>query len=175
MMNKQEMTKIFSLMMLNYPKAEMFKGGIEKLKPTIELWTACLPDVDFWTGQQALAKVFRENPFPPTIAEFKAQADNVHKEIKSTVNDYIQSIRTADMMFDSLDEFYRNLPKGDRLRMTIDMMGGVDNLTVTHEHNGQISCMWNWSEFERCYEKLLRSGNALMQKAPQALPRKETE
>lgn len=50
-MTRKEMTEIFSVMLLAWPNAEMFKGGVQKLGPTIELWTACLPDVDFWQGQ----------------------------------------------------------------------------------------------------------------------------
>lgn len=46
-MTKKEMTELFSVMLLAWPNAEMFKGGVAKLGPTIELWTACLTDVDF--------------------------------------------------------------------------------------------------------------------------------
>lgn len=53
-MTKKEMTEIFAVMKLAYPNAEMFKGGIETLKPTIELWASCLADVDFWTGNKHL-------------------------------------------------------------------------------------------------------------------------
>ena len=59
-MTRKEMTEIFSVMLLAWPNAEMFKGGVQKLGPTIELWTACLPDVDFWQGQQAVIKLCRE-------------------------------------------------------------------------------------------------------------------
>lgn len=41
-MTKKEMTELFSVMLLAWPNAEMFKGGVAKLGPTIELWTACL-------------------------------------------------------------------------------------------------------------------------------------
>ena len=54
MVTTKEMTEIFSVMLLAWPNAEMFKGGVAKLGPTIELWTACLSDVDFWLGQQAV-------------------------------------------------------------------------------------------------------------------------
>lgn len=70
-MTKKEMTEIFSVMLLAWPNAEMFKGGVAKLGPTIELWTDCLSDVDFWLGQQAVIRLCRECKFPPSIAEFK--------------------------------------------------------------------------------------------------------
>lgn len=41
-MTKKEMTELFGVMLLAWPNAEMFKGGVAKLGPTIELWTACL-------------------------------------------------------------------------------------------------------------------------------------
>ena len=67
-MTNQEMTELFSVMLLAWPQAEMFKGGIAKLGPTIELWTACTRDIDFWTGQQAVVLLCKTSKFPPTIA-----------------------------------------------------------------------------------------------------------
>lgn len=46
-MTHKEMTEIFAVLLLAYPNAEIFKGGIKKLAPTINLWVTCLPDVDF--------------------------------------------------------------------------------------------------------------------------------
>ena len=80
-MTQKEMTEIFGIMLLAYPNAEAFKGGIQKLVPTIQLWCSCLPDVDFWTGQQAVIKLCRECKFPPTIAEFKEKAEDIRSEI----------------------------------------------------------------------------------------------
>ena len=74
------MTELFSVMLLAWPNAEMFKGGVAKLGPTIELWTACLPEVDFWTGRQAVVRLCRTSPFPPSIAEFKRQAEAVDRD-----------------------------------------------------------------------------------------------
>ena len=70
-MTQKEMTELFAIMLLAYPNAEIFKGGIQKLAPTIELWTRCLPEVDYWTGQHAVLKLCRECKYPPTIAAFK--------------------------------------------------------------------------------------------------------
>lgn len=55
-MTHKEMSEIFAVMLLAYPNAEVFKGGIAKLGPTINLWVTCLPEIDFWTGQQAVVK-----------------------------------------------------------------------------------------------------------------------
>ena len=85
-MTKKEMTELFSVMLLAWPNAEMFKGGVAKLGPTIELWTACLTDVDFWLGQQAVIRLCRECKFPPSIAEFKEKADAVKREIDSRIS-----------------------------------------------------------------------------------------
>ena len=38
-MTRKEMTEIFTVMSLAWPSAEMFKGGVERLGPTIKLWT----------------------------------------------------------------------------------------------------------------------------------------
>ena len=83
-MTRQEMTKLFALMMLAWPKAEMFQR--DKMKPTIALWAACLPEVDFLTGQAATIRLCRECKFPPTIAEMREAAENVRKEISRKVS-----------------------------------------------------------------------------------------
>ena len=84
-MTQKEMTEIFGIMLLAYPNAETFKGGIQKLLPTINLWCACLPEVDFWIGQQAVIKLCRECKYPPTIAEFREKADAVKSEDRKSV------------------------------------------------------------------------------------------
>ena len=76
-MTKKEMTELFSVMLLAWPNAEMFKGGVAKLGPTIELWTACLTDVDFWLGQQTVIRLGRGCKFPASSAECKVEADAV--------------------------------------------------------------------------------------------------
>ena len=47
-MTHKEMSEIFAVMLLAYPNAEVFKGGITKLGPTINLWVTCVPEIDFW-------------------------------------------------------------------------------------------------------------------------------
>ena len=85
-MTKKEMSEIFAVLLLAYPNAETFKGGIQKLGPTISLWATCLQDVDFWTGQQAVVKLCRECKFPPTIAEFREKAEAVTSEVKERID-----------------------------------------------------------------------------------------
>lgn len=85
-MTHKEMSEIFAVMLLAYPNAEVFKGGIAKLGPTINLWVTCLPEIDFWTGQQAVVKLVRECKFPPTIAEFKEKAEKVQAEVKARID-----------------------------------------------------------------------------------------
>ena len=80
-MTGKEMTELFAIMLLAWPNAETFKGGIPKLAPTIKLWVSCTADVDFWTGQQAVVRLCQHCKFPPTIAEFREQVDNVNKDI----------------------------------------------------------------------------------------------
>ena len=45
-MTHKEMSEIFAVMLLAYPNAEVFKGGIAKLGPTINLWVTCLPEIE---------------------------------------------------------------------------------------------------------------------------------
>nr|DAH43237.1 MAG TPA: Loader and inhibitor of phage G40P [Caudoviricetes sp.] len=173
-MTKKEMTEIFAVMQLAYPRAEMFKGGVGTLKPTIELWVACLPDVDFWTGQQAIRRVCRESKFPPTIAEFRAAAEDVHRDIECTIRRYINDIRTADAI-EGIEAYYTSLPEGSPIKATIDRMGGTPTLYTTYTHNGRQCSKWNWPEFAAAYKNLIRNGNAIEERKAKALeaPRKD--
>lgn len=173
-MTKKEMTEIFAVMKLAYPNAEMFKGGIETLKPTIELWASCLADVDFWTGQQALARVCRECKFPPTIAEFKTQTEAVAKAFDLTVNRYISELRTADYI-EGLDVYYKRLAPGDPLKRAIDLMGGVSKIVTTYEHAGESKAIWNWAQLEVSLKEAMHSGSALRGKSPSVLPEARKE
>lgn len=68
-MTNKEMTEAFSILMLAYPKAEMFQGGIEKLAPTIKLWTSCFKDIPVDSFTKAIKGLVMSSPYPPTIAE----------------------------------------------------------------------------------------------------------
>ena len=162
-MTLKEMTEIFAVMKIAYPNAKMFEGGVASLKPTIELWTSCLADVDFWTGQQALLRMCRECKFQPTIADFREQADAVKAEIKRLTGEAIHHVRTFST-FRGMDRMYQELPDGNPIRLAIDAMGGVDQL-VDQERQ-----MWRWSEFEKAYTAVIRNSKQLTGSPIKALP-----
>ena len=153
-MTNKEMSELFSVMMLAWPNAEMFKGGVAKLAPTIKLWTSCLPEIDFWTGQQALIKLCRVCKYPPTIADF---------------------IRNADYFGGSLEAWYAELPPGCPEKLVIARMGGPQELIETHTGgDGKQFSMWRWDRLEAEYRSLLRERKTLPGGSVAALPaRKE--
>ena len=79
-MTHKEMSEIFAVMLLAYPNAEVFKGGIAKLGPTINLWVTCLPEIDFWTGQQAVVEVVfnrvLHSAFPDSVHDVLHQGED---------------------------------------------------------------------------------------------------
>ena len=99
-MTNKEMSELFSVMMLAWPNAEMFKGGVAKLAPTIKLWTSCLPEIDFWTGQQALIKLCRVCKYPPTIAEFKSRLTSSTKRSRAPFSKYRPTSGTLTILAD---------------------------------------------------------------------------
>nr|DAQ33680.1 MAG TPA: Loader and inhibitor of phage G40P [Caudoviricetes sp.] len=147
---KKEMTEIFSVMLLAWPNAEMFKGGVAKLGPTIELWTDCLSDVDFWLGQQAVIRLCRECKFPPSIAEFKEKADNVQQEIRSRIDLEWNEIKFSRLLDKSPQEWYQRLPTNSDVKAVIDALGGMEKFATKGEGS------WNYYEFRDMYEKLMR-------------------
>ena len=156
-MTGKEMTELFAIMLLAWPNAETFKGGIPKLAPTIKLWVSCTADVDFWTGQQAVVRLCQHCKFPPTIAEFLEQVDNVNKDIKHLTDQAFQEIRNANTMCDSLTAFYAELPPGDFTRAVIDAVGGVDALSRTWTDNSGKECsMWNLREIKDACRIVIR-------------------
>lgn len=156
-MTGKEMTELFAVMLLAWPNAETFKGGIAKLAPTIKLWVSCTADVDFWTGQQAVVRLCQHCKFPPTIAEFLEQVDNVNKDIKHLIDQAFQEIRSANTMYDSLTSFYAELPPGHFTRAVIDVVGGVDALSRTWTDNSGKECsMWNLREIEDACRIVIR-------------------
>lgn len=149
-MTKKEMTELFSVMLLAWPNAEMFKGGVAKLGPTIELWTACLTDVDFWLGQQAVIRLCRECKFPPSIAEFKEKADAVKQEIDSHISLQWNQLRFSRLLDESPGEWYRQLPPNSEVRAVIDALGGIEKFATDGEGS------WNYYEFRDMYERFIR-------------------
>ena len=144
-MTHKEMSEIFAVMLLAYPNAEVFKGGIAKLGPTINLWVTCLPEIDFWTGQQAVVKLVRECKFPPTIAEFKEKAEKVQAEVRARI-----------------DQAWNYL----KLDMGLEAMGGPSRLIATGERtfgDGTVKTYeyYNYDGFKSAYETIIRQTSAL--------------
>lgn len=127
-MTKKEVTEIFSVLMLAYPRAEMFQGGIAKLGPTISLWARCLDDVDYWTGLQATLRVCKECVFPPTIAEFRKAVKEVTDELNGKADGIFRAIRSGELLHGTLEDYYSSLTPGDEVKTVIDMMGGTQAL-----------------------------------------------
>lgn len=162
-MTGKEMTELFAVMLLAWPNAETFKGGIAKLAPTIKLWVSCTTDVDFWTGQQAVIRLCQHCKFPPTIAEFREQVDNVNKDIKSITSRTYQEIRSAELIYGSLEAFYAELPPGNFTRAVIDTVGGIGALTRTWTDNSGKECsMWNLREIEEASRMVIRGRPAMV-------------
>ena len=152
------MTEIFSVMLLAWPNAEMFKGGIQKLGPTIELWAACTSDIDFWTAQQAVIKLCKECKFPPSIAEFRERVEKVNSEIDRRVSNAWQAIRMEGMIGDTNQEIYERLAPDNLSRRAIDMIGGPNALSIPMPGGSE---RWNYEAWERAYRSLLRQQSSL--------------
>lgn len=174
-MTNKEMAEIFSVMLLAWPNAEVFKGGIAKLGPTIKLWTSCTADVDFWTGQQAVIRLCKTCKFPPTIAEFREQVDAVNNKIKALTDSAFLELRNTELLHRSLENYYKGLPDGSLSKKAIDLMGGVAALTLSHEHNGKTYHQWNVSGFERACAAVIRGMPTLVGGKPLALPAKKRQ
>ena len=117
-MTRKEMSEIFAVMLLAYPNAEVFKGGIAKLGPTINLWVTCLPEIDFWTGQQAVVKLVRECKFPPTIAEFKEKAEAVQAEVRARIGRAWDAFKLQANLGKTPQEFFAlSSPRSTRSEM----------------------------------------------------------
>ena len=157
-MTRKEMTEIFSVLMLAYPRAEMFNGGIEKRGPTITLWARCMEDIDFWTGQQAVFRVCKECAFPPTIAEFRAAAVAVTEDVEEKAKNIFYVIRQKELLSGSLEAMYAGLSEGDEIKSIIDEMGGINNLVRNLKSGGQ---MWNIDAILTTAKRVIRQGKAL--------------
>lgn len=173
-MTNKEMTELFALMLLAWPNAETFKGGITKLAPTIKLWTSCTTDVDFWTGQQAVIRLCQKCKFPPTIAEFREQVGKVDKDVQALISRTVNEIRSADCMFGSTDALYGALPPESFTRKVIDAMGGPNTLVRSFERGGKINFMWNLSGIENACRSVVRKTPALADGKLPALSCKDT-
>ena len=162
-MTHKEMSEIFAVMLLAYPNAEVFKGGIAKLGPTISLWVTCLPDVDFWTSQQAVYKLVRECKYPPTIAEFKEKADKVKDDMQSLISTHWDVVR-LHLSVDGVKETEEWMKGNQHFCQVLNLMGG--SLIVPKEYkyaDGRIAQReeYNYDGFVRAEETVMRKENAL--------------
>ena len=103
-MTNKEMSEIFSVMMLAYPNAELFKGDAEKLVPTIKLWTQCFHDVPFELMQKAVHGLIMSSPYPPTISEMTQKIKNVIG-VPSPVQLWDELLKEVDNMIDRMYYF----------------------------------------------------------------------
>lgn len=164
-MTKKEMTEIFSVMMLAWPNAEMFKGGVQKLAPTIELWTVCLSDVDFWTAQQAVIKLCQECKFPPSIAEFKEKAVSAQSELSARIDMAWRDVRWALEEHKTPEAAFPNL-SSILAEQAIEAMGGPSTLIVQGVHiygDGRRESYeyYNYDGFKTAATKIIQSKPAL--------------
>ena len=155
-MKTAEMAQLFTLMTLAWPNAEMLRGGIEKLEPTIRLWTQCTADVDFWTGQQAVIRLCRVCKFPPSIAELLAQAKSIEDEIAGLARDAFFTLRSATALHGSLERYYATLLPESLTRRAIDRMGGTEALVKVCRENGEVYVQWDIEAFEAACRAVIR-------------------
>lgn len=168
-MTKKEMSEIFAIMLLAYPTAETFKGGIQKLAPTIELWTAALPEVDFWLGQKAVMKLVRECKYPPTIAEFREKAESIKDEIRGHALEEWGMLKTVMSLMDKSPQ-EAVAGRGMFVQSVVASMGGPEKLIVREEStrpDGEKTIVEKYAyyEFLDAYEAEVRRMEALPGKA----------
>lgn len=161
------MTEIFSVMLLAWPNAEMFKGGMQKLGPTIELWTVCTTDIDFWTARQAVIKLCKECKFPPTIAEFREKAANITQEVRARIQSSWDMLRFDIRQAKSPEIAFAKLPEGCDIKMVIVAMGGPAALLVKRvrefaDGRKEEYEAYNFDGFAAAFEQLIRSRNNLI-------------
>lgn len=154
-MTRKEVTELFSVMLLAWPNAEMFKGGVQKLGPTIELWAKCLTDVDFWTGQQALIRLCQVCKFPPTIAEFREQVERVNADIRERTSLDWSRIRLDLDMGHTPQQIFDSLPPESLSRLAITSMGGPEKII-------QECGLLNFYGFEEAYRNAVKTHVELM-------------
>lgn len=162
-MTKREMTELFSVMLLAWPNSEMFKGGIAKLGPTIELWSACTEDIDFWTGKQAVMDLCKTLKFPPTIAEFRERANDAQRKIDGFVSRTFSAIKLEELTGGTYKSYYLGLPDGSIEKEVINAMGGYEALVVDETR-------WDTQGFRDTYYAMLQGRAKAL---PGAGPRKE--
>lgn len=162
-MTNKEMTEIFSVMLLAWPNAETFRGGIAKLGPTIKLWAACTQDIDYWTGQQAVIRLVKTCKFPPGVAEFREQAEKVREKVKAEAWELMSRIKMHNALGKSDADYYASLPDGSFDKAVIARLGGPEHLTTGR--------MWNIEGIEAACRAVIQDRPAMVGGIP-ALPGK---
>ena len=148
-MTNAEMTEIFAVMRLNYRNAKMFEGSMASLVPTIKLWTATLPEVDYWTGQQALYKLLRTCKYPPTIAEFKEAADAVASDVRQQIDNSANMLRMHAMANGkSIEEVCAEQDPDSFVQLVIVEMGGPSTMNRDN--------LKRWEQFAEAYYRVLQ-------------------
>ena len=165
-MTRKEMSEIFAVLLLAYPNAETFKGGIAKLGPTISLWTKCLPEVDFWTGRQAVAKLVRECKFPPTIAEFREKAEAIKADEARRIDAAWGYVSLGLKLGETPEKIEEEWGEETIIGKAIRLMGGAKALLVEKESvygdgKKEKAVQYNFDAFASAYRTLLRKNYAL--------------
>ena len=156
-MTNEEMTKIFSVMLLAWPNSATFKGGIKSLMPTIKLWTLCLADIDFLTAQMAVIRMCQTCKFPPTIADFREAAEDVQLEINREIDqEYLYMRSEVNYGDGNLQRAYERMPP--KTRLAIDMMGGTDHILIPLSGGEDTEKRFNAEGFEEAYRQVLIGG-----------------
>lgn len=136
-MTRKEMSEIFALMLLAWPKAPML--CLENLESTINLWTLCLPEVDFLTGQMATIQLCRTCHYPPSIAQMCEAAEKVRKELETEISDALLSIRNR--------YFYGDCNENRKTR-AIALIGGEERQWIPINER---EARFNIEEFREAY------------------------
>lgn len=153
-MTQKEVTELFTLMLLAWPYDEKFKGGMQKLEATIEIWTTCLTDVDYWTGKQALIRLCKVCKFPPTIAEFREQVEGVNNSIKERTSLEWSFIRLELDMGKTPRQVFDELHPESLSRLAMISMGGPEKIFL--------DCgLFNYYGFEEAIRNAIISQSAL--------------
>lgn len=133
-----EMSELFALMMLAWPNAPMFQP--KQMEATVRLWTVCLPDMEFLTGQAAVIQLCRTRKFPPSIAEMGETEEGIRKGIEDEIHNAVLSLRNGRRYFSNT--------RPDRIEKAIARMGGEGRLWIPINER---EAMFNIEEFRDAY------------------------
>lgn len=165
-MTALEISEIFSLWALNWPSAELFKGGVEMLDLRCKLYAEQLSDVDYWDGLHGAALSLKTRKYAPNIAEFAEDIQTAKEKVKSEIDHaYIEArsaIHLAEYSGETAEQAIRRLPQ--RTQTVIRVMGGLEAFMPPDKG------FFDMSGFIRTYETLLRKRNMLTGEKYEPLP-----